>query len=238
MEKTPERKKRTGLKDRTPTGAWRERFRQGCLNRLKSKRHELVSNIRQASEKVYSPHSSQEFVSNLMTDEWKKMKLESPLLSSLPHCRRGAKENFEFDDLDSFELDEILGVFESVQQELLKEEQRLLVEYEDLVAFDEQCLCAAIDLLSTDAITCPVCKRNNLLQNESVIFCMCGLRIDTQHDAIDLKYVQSQLSDAILAHSSTCSQEPEFVVVDYTGLDDMKNLMLTCRVCDCMSIII
>jgi DNA-directed RNA polymerase subunit RPC12/RpoP len=27
---------------------------------------------------------------------------------------------------------------------------------------------------------CPVCKKNKLLQNKQVIFCGCGLRIDTK----------------------------------------------------------
>ena len=38
-------------------------------------------------------------------------------------------------------------------------EQRLLAQYEDIVHFDEERLCAAIDLLSTDAVTCPICKK-------------------------------------------------------------------------------
>ena len=60
---------------------------------MKNKRQDLVNNLRQTTnDENESPQSSQEFVSKLMTDEWEKMKLESPLLNKLPQCTY--KENF------------------------------------------------------------------------------------------------------------------------------------------------
>ena len=35
----------------------------------------------------------------------------------------------------------------------------MLAKYEDGVSFDEGFLCAAIDLLTTENVSCPVCKK-------------------------------------------------------------------------------
>jgi len=239
MDRTPERKSRMNFKNRTPTGAWKDRFRQGCLDRLKNKRQDLVESLRRTggSPSSESPsQSSQDRINQVMVDEWHKMKLESPILN-LPGCSSNKRFKFAFDDDEFEDIEEILNVFEDIQSDLLKEEMQMLAEYEDIVSFDDDSLCAAIDMLSTKTVTCPVCKRNNLLQNKHIIFCQCGVRVDTKEDAINLKFVESQLQNLISTHGVSCKMSPDFGLIDMTG-DDMKNIIMTCQSCDCMEIVV
>ena len=227
-ERTPEQRK--PLKHGTPTGKWKERFREGCLQRLKNKRNDMVNSMRQMDESE-SPISSQEIVNEVMLDEWGKMKLESPLLSS----GVASSEDDFLDDIQ--DIDDILDAFEDIQQELLREEEKLLRQYQDQIEFDENYLCAAIELLSTDSVLCPVCKIDNLHQNLQIVFCSCGLRIDTQDDAINLKYIGDQLKESTDGHSENCSSEPVFDVVNFDE-GNINNLMMSCMYCDYISVII
>ena len=235
-ERTPERKP---LKHGTPTGKWKERFRQGCLKRLKDKRNDMVNNLRQMDDPE-SPISSQELVNEVILDEWGKMKLESPLLSSGLSSLSGLTPDDDFfgmPDGGLEDIDDILNAFEDIQQELLREEEKLLSHYQDELEFDEDYLCAAIESLSTDYVLCPLCKSDNLHQNMQIVFCSCGLRIDTQDDAIDLKYVGGQLEESVDSHSASCASDPVFDVVDFSG-GSINNLMMSCALCDYLSVVI
>ena len=109
--------------------------------------------------------------------------------------------------------------------------------FQDELTFEDDYLCAAIESLSTEYVVCPLCTSDNLRQNLSVVFCSCGLRIDTGDDAIGLKYISGQLDDSVDSHSAECTSEPVFEVVDFEG-GGVKNLMMSCTRCDYMSVII
>ena len=72
-------------------------------------------------------------MNEVMLDEWGKMKLESPLLSSgglsgLSGMSAGDEDVLGGDGFD--DIDDILNAFEDIQQELLREEERLLKQYQ------------------------------------------------------------------------------------------------------------
>ena len=56
------------------------------MHRLKDKRHHLINTLRQVEGENEGSQSSQEFVNEVILDEWDKMKLETPLLSKYPKC--------------------------------------------------------------------------------------------------------------------------------------------------------
>ncbi|XP_002154657.4 RPA-interacting protein B isoform X1 [Hydra vulgaris] len=233
MNQTPERRKLKIKESLTPTGTWKDRFREGCLKRLKSSRDEMVNNFRNALPG--SPSSSQELVHQVMIHEWEQMTLESPHLSRISQNFSSMKdEQLKFDETYE-DIEDILNVFETIQQELFKEEQLMLLKYEDSVSFNERYLCATIDLFTTDNVMCPICKKNNLIQRNNAFICACGLFIDNQ--TRDLNFLHKQLNMAVAAHNNQCSSEPVFSLVDFSGMN-VKNLVMICQICDVMEIIL
>lgn len=237
MEKTPERR-RMRRKHGSNADAWKEKFRQGCMERLRNKRQDFVNSLRNKACSPGSPSSSQEYVNQVMVEEWKQMKLESPLLSGSSVRGFKRKNDFESDDEDFPEsIEAALDYFQEIQVELLKEEERMLAQYEELMNFDDQYIHDTIAMLSTTVVVCPVCQKNNLLQNKHIIFCACGVRIDTETDGMTLEHVEKQLSQTVTEHSSNCQHTPTFHVADLSGVG-IKNMVLSCQVCDCLSIVI
>jgi len=236
----------------TPIGAWRERFRQGCLQNLKNKRnthantHRRINNDNDDSddgehvegEIQQKPTSSHEFISKIMIDEWGKIKRECP---SLTLQIDGFKKNNDDNTGDELEnMDTFLQVFEDIQAELLREEEKIIAEYNESVKFDEEYLCAAIEHLNTqddDSVLCPLCKLDNLKLNFGVVFCGCGLRVDTRDDAIDLKYIRAQLEGCTSAHARECAGGPLFGLVDFEACG-VQNVMMSCHKCDYIGVII
>lgn len=48
--------------------------------------------------------------------------------------------------------------------------------------------------------------------NDRVIFCPCGIRVDTQSDAVDLRYAHDSINETIEQHASHCHGIPFFYV--------------------------
>lgn len=134
-------------------------------------------------------------------------------------------------------IENILKVMDEIRQELMKEEKLILQEYNELEDFDEQYLCAAIECLGTDNVICPICKRNQILQNKQVFFCACGLRIDTGYDGITLAHVKKQIEGAIRQHGDLCPAEAQFSILQMVELE-LHNLVLSCKTCNFMEIVI
>ncbi|XP_045174147.2 RPA-interacting protein A-like [Mercenaria mercenaria] len=137
-----------------------------------------------------------------------------------------------------FNIDQILDMFEDIQTELRQEELRMLEEYsnyEQSLLLEEKSLCSAIDKLSTIEVICPMCKKNTLLTNKSVIFCRCGLRINTEQDCLTLTNVKQMLDTGLEQHGEKCDCEPVYTVMSETGT---SNLLMTCPDCDWMSVVI
>ncbi|XP_070571879.1 RPA-interacting protein A-like [Ptychodera flava] len=224
-------KHRSLYKGKTPP--WKDTYRRRCFDRLRTKRGNLLDKLRRIEPTCEKPQSSGNLscVGDVMEEEWKILQGEH----NLPSMRKNVPNVLPdvTDGIDNF--DEIFSVMEEIKAELLREEQDLLAQYNSSVKFDEDSLCAAVEQLDTDELICPVCRRNPLLQNKSVIFCACGIRIDTEQDCLTLSHVKIQLSDAVKQHGSSCIGESIFSVVDQFG---SKNLLMSCKSCDYMYIIL
>lgn len=119
-----------------------------------------------------------------------------------------------------FDIESVLNLFEDIQEELRHEELKMLAEfekYEASVREEEDVLCSAIASLSAEEVICPVCQKNSLLQNKSVIFCKCGVRVDTEQDCLTLRNVKQLLDDGVKLHGKTCDTPPTFSVVSELG---------------------
>jgi len=67
------------------------------MQRLKNKRHDYVNTLRNTGgNSPRSPSSSQEYVNQVMLEEWNQMKLESPLLSSSKRPRGSKRKNVRY----------------------------------------------------------------------------------------------------------------------------------------------
>ncbi|XP_077995916.1 RPA-interacting protein A-like [Glandiceps talaboti] len=219
-------------KGKTPP--WKDTYRRRCFERLRKDRQSLVDRFRQIQpECEHGEHGEEDLscVDNVMQEEWKILQCEH----DLPSLRKNVSQSIPdvADGADNFE--EIFSVMEEIKAELLKEEQDILTNYESSVKFDEASLCAAVDKLNTDELVCPVCRRNPLMQNKTVIFCACGVRIDTEQDCLTLSHVKVQLEEAVKQHSTSCTGEAVFSVMDQFG---NKNLLMSCKVCDYLYIIL
>ncbi|XP_064612799.1 RPA-interacting protein B-like isoform X2 [Liolophura sinensis] len=210
---------------KSSTPPWKETYRKRCLEKLKSSRQKLQDRFRNI------PHqSNKSFIKSLMKEEWHALKGDK---EDLPRLADQAEE-FRFDD-DLNNIDSVLAIFEEIQADLMREEQRLLEEFDQSLQFDEALLCASIECLQTDELICPVCQRYPLMQNLSVIFCKCGVRIDTE-DCLSLSQVRQQLEEGMAAHNNShCDQDPRFTVVGAAGI---QNLLMTCQGCDFMFVVI
>ncbi|XP_065189896.1 RPA-interacting protein A-like [Sycon ciliatum] len=137
------------------------------------------------------------------------------------------------------DVNELCSLMDELEEELRADEAAILEQYrEQVAAASEKDLCSALASLSTDELLCPLCEQNYLLQHLSVIFCQCGLRIDTEQDGINLQFMKTQLQMATDQHGSQCSAKPAFSEQSLDGRSDVKNLILLCATCDFFFIIL
>ncbi|XP_050408441.1 RPA-interacting protein A isoform X2 [Patella vulgata] len=207
-------------KSRTPP--WKETYRKRCLDRLRGSREKLMTRFRKI-DMNNEPTTDDTFIKDLMTEEWKSLQRE--------------QTDIDFEG-DVNGVDKMLSLFEDIQEELRREELRLLQEhekYEESLQQEEVVLSSAIEKLSTDEVICPICQKSVLMMNQNIIFCRCGMRINTEQDCISLGDVKVQLESAISQHNSSCSYNPVFKVMSEFG---PQHLLMACQACDFMYIII
>ncbi|KAK7474444.1 hypothetical protein BaRGS_00034327 [Batillaria attramentaria] len=211
---------------------WKETYRKRCLERLQESREELYSKRRGLKDKAggdQDEDSNVQFINLLMSKELQALQAEQG-------------EDCEMEMWDPFtgDIDKVLSLYAEIQLELLAEEEKLLREYEfyadsltQFKAQEEAALCSAMELLSAREVICPICEKNPMMENKGIIFCKCGVRINTEQDCIGLEYMHQQLDNASNAH--TCDGRPRFSLVEKFGC---TNLVMTCETCDFMHIII
>lgn len=159
------------------------------------------------------------------------MCLDSPSnISSLQEYHY--KDDYEYCEKD---IEEILSLMDEITQELITEEKSMISCYEENLEFTERALSAVIDSMNDDNVVCPICLKNILMQDQQIIFCSCGIRIDTEQDGITLDYVRRQLTEGTTLHSQYCSSVPQFTLDQILGI---QNILMTCTVCDFMYIIV
>jgi len=188
------------------TPPWKETVRRRCFQRLQSSRGKLVDKFRGLGL------CSDEVVDVLMTEEMGNVTKQKTCL--------------KLDELDDAEINEFISIMQEIQCELLEEEKKWIEEYSAL---------SEVNNLEEDEVICPLCKRKPLHQNHSVIFCACGMRIDTQQDGLTLMHLKNSLDVGLQEHETSCSASPNFSLIQ---LGDSTNLVITCVACKFMYIVI
>jgi len=166
---------------------------------------------------VGAPIKKNDEVARFVQNQWKQFKHEE-LLN--PDERLTTEEYINL--MQSLE--------EALYKDLAREEQQMLSAslFESEKRWEEEALMATIANNTPNCAICPLCKRHKLTQNQRVISCQCGMRIDTKCNQINLAYVHKVLTDANNEHSSRCKYEPVFTVINDYGT---AALYMICNYC-------
>eukprot|EP00899_Mesostigma_viride_P007622 jgi/Mesvir1/16861/Mv15746-RA.1 len=125
-----------------------------------------------------------------------------------------------------------------MEKALRQEEESLLRYASELQSFEENSMSATVeecDAPPEGVVTCPVCRRALLHQNKHVIFCGCGLRVDTQNDQIDLCFVKQRLGAVWSEHlESGCAATPSFSCSPCFGV---TGLVMNCEQCHAFTLV-
>ena len=160
---------------------FREKLKANCLDEFRKRRAKAIAENRYVR---------------------KEMNLGS--IVQAEHARLKENVNVEFGQMTSSDYESLLL---DIQNEIVQEEKKnehllLQQQYESQFGHLEN---DSIPHEDPNIVLCPVCQSNNLLQNRSVIFCRCGIRLDTKHDGLSLAQVGQQIMSACAAHGYVTS---------------------------------
>ncbi|XP_062844976.1 RPA-interacting protein [Trichomycterus rosablanca] len=210
------------------TPPWKETYRKRCVERLKNSRAQLLERYRQMGESSKSSLLVQE----VMEVEWNALQSTNQRLPSL-WKKDGVSDLYA----DVQEYDE-LAILEEIQQELISQELSIIDEYQKSQQYEEKYLNSVVDNLEEEKgkLICPVCHMNKLTVNSHFTSCPCGLYINTMGRNITPEVLQCLLETKVTEHMEDCLQNPVFSVA--SSVDGAPNLMISCKVCDYLSIIL
>ncbi|GFO08620.1 rpa-interacting protein a [Plakobranchus ocellatus] len=253
---TDVQQERQGMyKMRSP--AWKETYRNRCLERLRENRNKCHALRRNLCGQVQGRESDDEeensvdsrrdggkgdcgempqamlSIDEIMEQEWNHMTKERK-----PQAWAAEGDSTYIDSMISLYEDICSEIKREIQNDLEREEKHLLglqELWETELQYEEDELCSAIESLTTDEVICPLCEKQCLLEHKGVILCKCGLRIDTQQDCISLKNIKNNLQAGTSEHSSQCEAKPEFSLSQKFGI---TNILMSCQDCDFLFIIV
>ncbi|XP_059204560.1 RPA-interacting protein [Centropristis striata] len=213
------------------TPPWKETYRKRCVDRLKNSRSRLLDRYRQMGESQQRSGSGASImVQEVMEEEWSALQSEGRRLPSL-WGPQGRAEMFgvmkEYDEL---------AVLEEIQQELMSHEMSIIAEYERNLQFEQQYISSVVEDMDQMNIICPLCHTNNLNINSHFISCLCGLYINTKNQNITPDVLQQLLESRVSEHMEECLHNPVFSVA--SNMDSSAHLMISCKVCDFLSIVL
>ncbi|XP_036436419.1 RPA-interacting protein [Colossoma macropomum] len=212
------------------TPPWKETYRKRCVERLKNSRSRLLEKYRQMSDCTGGSKSSL-LVQEVMEMEWNALQSSNQSLPSLWR-KDGIKDMYS----DMQENDE-LAILEEIQQELMSQERSIIEEYHKSQQYEEQYLSVVVDGMEEDGkLICPVCHVNNLTVNSHFTSCPCGLYINTMGRNITPEVLQRLLEARVTEHMEDCLQNPVFSVA--SNMEGSPNLMISCKACDYLSIVL
>ncbi|KAJ8266296.1 hypothetical protein GJAV_G00128800 [Gymnothorax javanicus] len=213
------------------TPPWKETFRKRCVDRLKNSRSRLLEKYRQIGESLHCGANSSFLVQEVMEEEWNALQLQDSRLPSLWH-KDGIRETYRF-----MQSDDDLAVLEEIQQELVSQELSIIEEYEKSMQYDEGYLNAVLDGMEEGGqIVCPICHMNNLTVNSQYMSCPCGVYINNQHSNVTPAHLQALLEKRVTEHMEECVCNPVFSLASST--DGSPNMIISCKVCDYLSVIL
>ncbi|KAK5856827.1 hypothetical protein PBY51_008397 [Eleginops maclovinus] len=214
------------------TPPWKETYRKRCVDRLRNSRSRLLERYRQSAE-VCGPSGASTIVQEVMEEEWSFLQEEDRRLPSL----WGPDGRAEMLGLMK-EYDE-LAVLEEIQQELRSQELSIIEELERDLQFEQQyinCVVEGLEEQQDRHIICPLCHMNNLTINSHFVSCCCGLYINTKNQNITPDLLRCLLESRVSEHMEDCLHNPVFSVAPPT--DGSPSLMISCKVCDYLSIVL
>ncbi|XP_037332610.1 RPA-interacting protein [Pungitius pungitius] len=213
------------------TPPWKETYRKRCVDRLQNSRKRLLERYRQLGESPQrSGPGASIIVQEVMEEEWTALRSEDRRLPSL-WGPEGMAEMFSV----TKEYDE-LSVLEEIQQELVSHEVSIIEEYERNLLFEQQYISSVVEGMEDSYIICPICHMNHLNINSHFISCICGLYINTKKRNVSPDALRSLLESRVSEHMEDCSHNPVFSVAPDT--DCSPNLMISCNVCDYLSVVL
>ncbi|XP_008328842.1 RPA-interacting protein [Cynoglossus semilaevis] len=213
------------------TPPWKETYRKRCVDRLKNSRSRLLDRYRQMGESQHCSGSGTSIiVQEVMEEEWTALRSEDERLPSL-WGPEGMVEMFSL----MKEYDE-LAVLEEIQQELASQEMSIIDEYERNLQFEQQYILSVVEGMDEMHVICPVCRANNVNINSHFISCPCGLYVNTKKKNITPDVLSHLLESRVSEHMEDCLHDPVFSVAANT--DSSPNLMISCQVCDYLSVVL
>lgn len=228
--------------------AWKDTYRQKCIERLRTGREKLVNKFRNINVELNNAGREEDMdmassnenqnLRDLMREEW------NLLMKGRPGTGWGG---WDFDE------EELLKMMDEVEADLVTEQELLLREYDRSRADEEAELCAVVDdYLSTrnDDVLCPVCTRDNLVKlAHNLIACnACGMRLDLECDVVSMKEVKERLQRAVESHASStpvfaedanqrCGASLKFAITK-EQMTHCQNLAAFCAHCDYFEIVV
>jgi len=227
--------------------AWKDTYRQKCIQRLRTGREKLVNKFRNINVELDSAKDEDmemgstdenQNLRDLMREEW------NLLMKGRPQT---GWSGWDFDE------EELLKMMEEVEADLVTEQEQLLREYDRSRADEEAELCAVVDdYLSTrnDDVLCPVCTRENLIKlAHNLIACNgCGLRLNLECDVVSMKEVKERVHRAVESHASStpvfaedagarCGASLNFSITK-EQMTHCQNLAAFCAHCDYFEIVV
>jgi hypothetical protein len=157
-------------------GGWKDLLKRSCLQRARQHRSDFLHENRQNLTKAA--------LSTIIRNECAQLNprgTDNPLILSAA----------EHEDLLLYLQNEIL------EEEKLQEEQLLQKQLEEHLRYEEEAIRSSF---ASAIVVCPICQKNQLLQNGAVIFCRCGIRLDTKHDGITLAMVAERIAQILHIH--------------------------------------
>ncbi|XP_071759231.1 RPA-interacting protein [Centroberyx gerrardi] len=215
------------------TPPWKETYRNRCVDRLKNSRSRLLEKYRQIGESQQRCGSrASSIVQEVMEEEWTVLQSEDRGLPSL----WGADGMGEMLSVMK-EYDE-LAVLEEIQQELMSQELSIIEEYERNLQFEERYISSIVEEMEEEQmqIICPICHMNNLNINSHFTSCPCGLYINTRQQNVTPEVVRCLLESRVSEHMEDCLHNPVFSTAAST--DGSANLLISCKACDYLSIVL
>ncbi|XP_060882824.1 RPA-interacting protein [Labrus mixtus] len=214
------------------TPPWKETYRKRCVDRLKNSRSRLLDRYRLMGQSQQLCGSGASIiVQEVMEEEWGALQSEDRRLPSL-WGPDGIAEIFSV----MKEYDE-LAVLEEIQQELLSHEMSIIEEYERNLQFEQQYISSVVEGMEEMNIICPICHTRNLNINSHFVSCPCGLYINTKNQNITTDVLRQLLESRVSEHMEDCLHNPVFSVAPNTD-SSSPNLMISCQVCDYLSIVL
>ncbi|KAM7496318.1 hypothetical protein LguiA_020732 [Lonicera macranthoides] len=233
---------------------WKDKLRENCCKRVQEDRTRLLWKTRLRDTKD-QPLNHKEFIKStlqgIVSDELRKIKdlsLEGFLGNSKPD---------PVTDDALWEYDGLHAAYQGECEEILLEMQRIF--YEDLRTVqtgrepvscmktwedeEDEYLSRAVyehmtlnDEQVQKEVWCPICKRGELQENCSIIYCnLCQLKLN-RADEVTLDLLKIRLAEALAEHLERgCKLKPKFGMETRFGL---TALYLECNSCNTFEVVI